>query len=447
MSRLYSMLRKAAFIMIWTALFTTSGLAQPAPDAARPVVKRFLTVAEAVGLALKESPVLRSARQEVAVQTARLGMAKAMKRPSLSANTFLSAGTMPGIIASSPPVMPSASILPPRGPGADQNLMLMIPLWTGGRLESQIRSAGAERSASQSDLAGMEREVAMRVKEAYFRALYARAMVQVGEQWVSQAEESLRVTREMFSVGKVPQYFVLRSETEVANAAQELTTARNNVGLALIDLKTALGVNTASEIDLSETMAALEPDPDVKPLLEEAARSRPELAAAQAKVEAAEARAGLARSAYRPQIYLSGMADAASSREMGEMGGYTAALVLSLPLLDGGSRKAAVEEARAMREKALADAEQSGLQVSKEVIQAHLSLTTAAQNLKTSQAALVQAEEEYRIARMRYEAGRGINVEVMDALTDLVRARTNQVNALYMLNMARAELNRAMGRL
>jgi len=417
------------------------------PDARRPVVKESLSVAQAVALALKESPVLKAARQEVAMSAAKLGMAKAMTRPLLSSNTFLSTGTMSGILGSSPPVMPLNNLMVPRRPSADQNFMLMIPLWTGGRLGSLVKSAGEEKNASQADLAAMERDVAMQVKVAYYRVLLARAMVEVGEQWVKEEQEALRITREMYDVGKVPHFYVLRTETEVANAVQELTTARNDVEVALIDLKTVLGVNTASQIDLTEKMLFQEPAQDVKPYLEEASSKRPELRAAQARVQAAGAEIGVARSAYLPQIYLTGMADGVSSKEMGEMGGYTAGIMASLPILDGGSRRAAVNEAKAKYEKARADAEQVGLQVSKEVTQAWLMLRTAAQNVHTSQTALAQAEEEYRIAQMRYTTGKGINVEVLDALVALIRARTNHVNALYTYNASQAELDRAVGRL
>jgi hypothetical protein len=51
----------------------------------------------------------------------------------------------------------------------------------------------------------------------------------------------------------------------------------------------------------------------------------------------------------------------------------------------------------------------------------------------------------YRLAALRYEAGRGTNVEVLDALAALTRARLNQARALYEFNTLRAQLQRAKG--
>jgi len=72
-------------------------------------------------------------------------------------------------------------------------------------------------------------------------------------------------------------------------------------------------------------------------------------------------------------------------------------------------------------------------------------LQAAEQNIKTAQSGVAAAEEDYRVAQLRYESGRGINVEVLDALTALTRARTNRVQALFDHNIARDRLLRATG--
>jgi outer membrane protein TolC len=104
-----------------------------------------------------------------------------------------------------------------------------------------------------------------------------------------------------------------------------------------------------------------------------------------------------------------------------------------------------VKEAAAQTRKAQQDYEKVALQVIKEVETAFLALQAAERNIKTAETALVSAEEDYRIAQLRYTEGRGINVEVLDALTAFTRARTNHVQALYDYNVARDQLTRAIG--
>ena len=59
--------------------------------------------------------------------------------------------------------------------------------------------------------------------------------------------------------------------------------------------------------------------------------------------------------------------------------------------------------------------------------------------------AVKQAEEDYNIARVRYNAGVGTNLEVMRSSDNLTTARTNYATALYRYNTSKAALDNAMG--
>jgi len=139
--------------------------------------------------------------------------------------------------------------------------------------------------------------------------------------------------------------------------------------------------------------------------------------------------------------YMSGTGD------MGQgTGGYLAGIVIGLPVLDGGRRKAVVGEAQAMQEKALVEVERLKLQIVSEVDTALREFQTALQNVQTAKDALRAAEEDERVAKVRYEAGRSVLVEYLDALAALVRAQVNYAQALYELFFAHDKLQRAMGK-
>jgi outer membrane protein TolC len=85
------------------------------------------------------------------------------------------------------------------------------------------------------------------------------------------------------------------------------------------------------------------------------------------------------------------------------------------------------------------------LQVSQEVATALLDLRAAERNVQTARTGLVAAEEEYRVALIRYTAGKGLNVEALDAQSAQVRAQSNHVQALFEYHVARDRLARAFG--
>ncbi|HEU5320814.1 MAG TPA: TolC family protein, partial [Methylomirabilota bacterium] len=86
-------------------------------------------------------------------------------------------------------------------------------------------------------------------------------------------------------------------------------------------------------------------------------------------------------------------------------------------------------------------------QIAKAVNQAALMLGAAEKSVEASRTGLAQAAEETRVIRERFESGRGIQLEVLDAQVALTRARFNAVNALAEYHNAWAMWLRATGRL
>jgi len=99
-----------------------------------------------------------------------------------------------------------------------------------------------------------------------------------------------------------------------------------------------------------------------------------------------------------------------------------------------------------MREKAKAEVEQVKLQIAQEVDTALQELRAALQNVRTAEAALKAAKEDERVAKVRYEAGRSVLVEYLDAVATFLRAQVNYAQALYDLAIAHDKLLRALGK-
>ena len=74
-----------------------------------------------------------------------------------------------------------------------------------------------------------------------------------------------------------------------------------------------------------------------------------------------------------------------------------------------------------------------------------MNIRSAAQRVESTQAAVDQAEEGFKIARVRYQAGVGINLDVLDAQLKLNTAKTNNISALYDYNVYIATLEQVMG--
>jgi outer membrane protein TolC len=184
---------------------------------------------------------------------------------------------------------------------------------------------------------------------------------------------------------------------------------------------------------------------DLAGLLRAAERGRPELRSAGLRITGAELETTAISSAYRPQVNAFVMGDVMKMHGQSTSGGTTFGLAASIPIFTGGRRSAAVQTAQAERRRLEREHERIALEVAQSVNAAYLNLRAAEQNIGTTQAALRSAQEDYRVARIRYESGRSILVEVLDALATRTRAEGNVVQVLFAYNVARDQLLRALG--
>ena len=418
---------------------------EPRDSSGLPVLTGPLSVADAVSAALKFSPTVESRKALTDAARARLGQAKSGTRLQVSTTATATAGNMAMILAGPDSVQPqNLSLLPDRN-RANLNFMAMYPLYTGGRLAGKVREARSLADAAGSEAAASELDAAMTVKTGYYGALLARLYVDAYSKGVDESTERVRIAQAAFEDGGIAKYDLLRNQTELAESQRRLNDASRDAATALIDLKAIMGISPDSGISLGDELVYKESAEDLVSLRATALARRPEVAAARARSMSAAAGVDAARGAYKPQVYAVGMQDVGNAGGTGFGQGYTVGVAAALPLFDGGQRASVVQEAEAMHRQARADERDAVLAATRDVDVAYTGMTAAAKNVDLAKAAIDQADEDYRVIRLRYEAGKSINVEVLDAIASLTRARTAYADALYQHAAARARLTRAIG--
>jgi outer membrane protein TolC len=377
--------------------------------------------------------------------------AKAQTQPNLSAITYGTVGNAANVFGSAPGVDPHNVVRVPANGFADQNLMLMFPLSTGGRLRSGAIAAQEQGQASTQDVQAAVLSVTQAVTLDYVNAALQQALVAVAQSRLTAENEQVRITQEKVNTGRLAPVDLLREQAEQADAEQNLLASQNDAALALVMLKTDMGVSQESHIGISETLATLAARVPSVPYslpaaLNLADTQRPELAATQQRVSAAESQADAARGESRPQIYGVAMGDAMTGQPMNLSSlGYSAGVVASLPILDGGARRADVRSARAQVQEAEVAAAQTRQTVDQQTASAWLSLQTATAQMTAALTGVSAAQESSTLADLRYNAGKSVDAERLDALAALTRAQGTLAQSQAALIAARANLLAAMG--
>ena len=191
-----------------------------------------LTLRDALNIAARNSVTLKQSRADASAVSASAESARAQERPTLSTTTYGTVGDSSNILTTSPGVSPqNLFVVAPRG-FADQNLMLMVPLFTGGRLEGASASAQKQGEAAELSVQAARLTVADTVTEDYAAAALRQALVGVAQARLDAEDEQVRVTQEKVITGRLAPVDLLREQAEQADARQSLLEAQNDAAEA-----------------------------------------------------------------------------------------------------------------------------------------------------------------------------------------------------------------------
>jgi outer membrane protein TolC len=182
-------------------------------------------------------------------------------------------------------------------------------------------------------------------------------------------------------------------------------------------------------------------------LMAEAVRQRPDLKAARAQRDAAEASITAARAVGRPTIQIGASHQFQYAQGTPNENYNTVGVQFSWPLFSGFNVTYGVRQAQAQLEEQEANLEQVGLTVSLDVWNGYYALDSANQQLTVTAGLNKTADDNLQVALGRYQAGVGSIVDVLTAQSAASTARVYRINAELGWKVARAQLALALGRL
>ena len=328
------------------------------------------------------------------------------------------------------------------------SVMLLQPLTglIGGLERHKAESLGIDVARLQQDVT--RRDTAFKAAELYLRVLEAKRLVDVATASVAALEGQRRQAVSLHANGVIAKNDLLRAELALSNARQREIQARGNVIVARGRLGMLLGLPAGSEIDVAPiTTAPPSYDAAVTVSTAEAQASsrRAEVRAFDARVEQASAKVRSARDRLIPQVTAVGNYTHVEGSAFQQKNAAFVGLVGSWDVWDWGSTLSESHQAEARREQAKLARVKVEEQVRLEARQAAVDAETAREALELAQAALEQAEENFRIVSKRFEQAAATAFDVVDAEALLTQSRAQIETANYGWLVARLSLQRAMG--
>ncbi|MGZ8483836.1 MAG: TolC family protein, partial [Candidatus Binatia bacterium] len=298
---------------------------------------------------------------------------------------------------------------------------------------------------------------------AYYTYLATQAFVNVAKGAVRNRELLVRQARGFFEVGTRAKIDVARAEANLYNAQAGLILAENNVKIAWVTLRNAMGSPRLPEQPVAEDGPEVELSMNLAGARNIAYETRTELKSFEAQRRAADQLIATARRGHLPDLnFDASYGRRHQSNEIQRFGtGATATnhylntfplqpawvvgLVLNIPIFDGFRTTQRVEETLHNYYNVKAQEEDRRQLIALEVEQSYLRVVETQERIKATESAAVAAKENLDLAQGRYQVGVGSIIEVTDAETLYTEAQINYVRTVYEYKIADAQLARAMG--
>ena len=332
------------------------------------------------------------------------------------------------------------------GNSHSNGLTASLPIFTGGKLKGTIKQAKANYQYNQVGVQRTYNEMRSTVTDGYFTMLQADNMQKLSAESVARLEDHLKNVQAQYDVGVVAKVDVLRSQVELANAKQTLIQAENSYQVAEANMNKIVGLPMDTNLKLDNLLVYNAYDKNMDDCLAYAAEHRPELMQAQYNVDAAKGALMVARSGHMPQVAASASQSWSDTNWPGdEKGNWGVGVNVSMNVFDTGVTLSKIHGAEADLKKAEETYRNTVDSVNLDVRSNYLGLREAEKRISTTKLAVEQADEDYRIAQLRYMSGVGTNTDVLDAQVALTQAKTNYTKALYDYNTSKTALETSIG--
>ena len=322
-------------------------------------------------------------------------------------------------------------------------------MYTGGKVEGAIGEARYARESAREGVLLAEESTKLSAVTDYYDLLYKASLSDVDKESVNNLAAHTKNVQAQYTVGTVAKLDVLTSQVSLANAKATAISAENNVSVAEATLNTILGLPLQTKLNVADHRLPFSPyNISLTDAIAYALEHHPEVRQADYAVKKAEESVTVANSGNLPTVEVSAGRSIGTTQSYGNNDtskGWNVGAGVTFNLFDGGATRAEVGAAKATVKAAKDTAQQTRDLISLAVKQSYLNIYSAAERVRATQTAVAEAEESFNIASVRYRAGVGINLDVLDAQLALNQAKTNYVQALYDYNVGIAALENAMG--
>ena len=429
---------------VTTADLALSGPARPVPAESWWHALHDPQLDQLIATALARNPSLAGSLARVRIAQEQAAMAGAAESPQVTLDGF----------GYRQRFSENYIIPPPYGGGTYWegrlafNLNWHLDFW--GRQAALVEQSARGADAAALDAATVELMLSSSVAQAYVEFARARRLEQVALQAQAQRRALLDLTMQRVGAGLDSKAELRAAESNLEQSAVDIEQARLAAAMARNALAALTGTSAASAPVLTTPTLDIDAALSIPAALPvDLLARRPDVRAAQLRIDAATAGRNAARANFYPNIDLVAYAGLSAigldDVLQGDSRMWGVGPAIHLPIFDAGRLKAEYRRSGAELDAAVASYNESVLRAIREASDQSLRLRSYEQQLAAQQRSLSAAEQAYDMASQRYSAGLSTQVTVLNAETQVLAARRQRTQLLADRTSARIALLVALG--
>jgi outer membrane protein TolC len=400
-----------------------------------------LTLQDAISTAFRNNREVQAARLAVDRSQAGVSTANAAKAPQVGVTGNVTNQGAPLFVGTTNQTQLNNNSTELQG-----GLQATYNILNAGRDNSSIKAAEEQVNFDRLDLLRVEQKLRGDVITAYYDLQEADSSVIINQAAVKDATRSLSDAQLQEKAGVGTKFDILRAQVQLATANQALTTAGGQQQTARKKIAQLLSVadkteyRTADPVGEAGTWRYSLEDSIIL-----AFKNRPEIKQQLVRRSISEQQQIVAAAADAAQVNLFANYNIGKNinSALSAQDNYSLGARLSWNFWDGGAAGSRSYQEKVNQEISENQFTTTRNQVRFEVEQSYNGLGTNRKNIATSTQALQQAEESLKLARLRFQAGVGTQTDVIQAQTELARARGNRITAILSYNRSLSSLRTA----
>ncbi|MDD3352809.1 TolC family outer membrane protein [Zoogloea sp.] len=319
----------------------------------------------------------------------------------------------------------------------------------------QYQQGELQASLAEAQYRLARQDLTLRAAQAYFDVLTAQDVLAAVQALHSANTQQLELARKSFEVGTVTITDVHEAQSRADLSSAQMIAAESDLAVRRHALSVMTGKETEVLKGLRKGVALSRPEPaDIQAWVGAAEGSSLAVQAAQLAGEIASREVERNQAAHLPTLDLVAThGNSTTSSAFNNFAGRldldttTVGVQLALPLFQGGAVTSRVREAAALKSKAQADLDHARRSSAQSARQAYLGVTSGLAQVKAFEAAQVSSGSALEANKLGYEVGVRINIDVLNAQSQLSDTRQKLARARYDTLIAQLRLKAAAGAL